>query len=482
MEEFSFELPMLFAKAIKNGDVKIKTCVVQKLLKNATVLKHSSSSSTIAIMGNLKYKTGSDTSDLVGILNGKVMPVIIKLSFKSEHPDEDNSLEIEEKVYQEIINNILQQHFSPNVVGCLASFKCDKFIELMRKKGVGSKNKPLYTEMHSQMHRIEKKNSGEYDFHDATFLVLERVQGKTLGDFLSDRKNFNEPHVIFSIIFQVLYTLIIFNILGLRHNDLHLGNIYLQMQDIVPTYFVYFITDTTYFAIPIDVAIPKIYDFDLSAIKGVVNTKISFEDKDKEIQSMCMNYGICNQDNPKFDAFTFLKFLYDSANTHGIQYLKVFCLHCAKKELYNKYIGPPSGFYGRICNLATQSFDDYSRELEEYEERAQLYEEEDLDADELGSPPSTPLVGTAAFKSVRSTLCQGNWVPPDDLMMLPIDMLALQNFKIYKHTLPDFDPLYKPTSEEDFMKKNIFLLPTVNRSNIIDALVNKEINPIKFTK
>lgn len=67
---------------------------------------------------------------------------------------------------------------------------------------------------------------------------------------------------IYSVLFQIFYTLECFNQIHIRHNDLHMGNIYIETQ--IPNQnFIYFTSPDTYFVIPVTNLV-KIYDFDRS--------------------------------------------------------------------------------------------------------------------------------------------------------------------------------------------------------------------------
>ena len=53
----------------------------------------------------------------------------------------------------------------------------------------------------------------------------------TLYDFLSINKKNMTDHILFNILFQIMYTLYIFNKLKIKHNDLHFGNIMVSIAN-----------------------------------------------------------------------------------------------------------------------------------------------------------------------------------------------------------------------------------------------------------
>src|SRR4051812_29272499 len=93
----------------------------------------------------------------------------------------------------------------------------------------------------------------------------------TLDKFYNDPKN--DDHLL-GIYFQILYTLEVFNRYGLRHNDLHRGNVFVQTTmeskekeiEIEKTYIEYIVNDVRFFIPSQFMAL--IYDFDRASVKG----------------------------------------------------------------------------------------------------------------------------------------------------------------------------------------------------------------------
>lgn len=120
-----------------------------------------------------------------------------------------------------------------------------------------------------------------------------------------------------SVVFQVLYTLYIFNICGLRHNDLHtLGNILVQKLN-QPVYHKYIVGDKTFF-VRLDYK-AYIIDFDRASVseskwlrhhhKSDKNDPLSrgnIRNTHLDSENSCMRYGTCNEKNGKADTFKFL--------------------------------------------------------------------------------------------------------------------------------------------------------------------------------
>lgn len=416
--------PVLLADEIQNGNIKITKCKILQLLKNIEIPKHSTASSSVIILGDLKYKTTS--KDLVKLLKNRKIPTVLKISFETDEK-KDNSQQVEIEIYEKVINDILRFHYSPNTVGCLASFRCDYFYDSLHELIDSQRKRNVFETILKEIDMIEFKEGEEevYNFNHASFLLLEKVNGQKLNEWMNQTTSGKQD--IVSMMFQVLYTLQVFNLFGLRHNDLHPGNIFIQNGS-TTTYYTYFVTDEIYFAIPVKDCV-KIYDFDLSATKEIKNTKL-------DTTGFCVNFGICNNKNLKFDAYTFIKYLVDAAKQpemiNEFGYILDFALYCGKQEFWEKRFG----FYGRLCNLK---------------------------ADNKGDEH-----------------CDGNWVPDDKTLKSLPEMLMSPLFKPYVHRLPEFDPKYLPKNNKEFQRSNIYLLPCVNKKLLVDKLMKVEIKEIEF--
>jgi hypothetical protein len=165
---------------------------------------------------------------------------------------------------------------------------------------------------HQNKELLDKK----YDASKIEVLVIEQTQGHTLDD-LHKRLNVEAWR---EIIFQILYTLEVFNRLGLRHNDLHPNNIFIEVLP-APKKNYYIIKANemmeveSYFCV-------KIFDFDDSAShcqKGLLNPMYhglvdQLQEKktcfnSKSTGDRCRAFGICNDVNTKFDTYLILHFI-----------------------------------------------------------------------------------------------------------------------------------------------------------------------------
>jgi serine/threonine protein kinase len=400
------------ARGIQKGKIKINHCELLKMLKRPRVRQHKGNSDTIGVFGNLNYTT--DKKSIEEVLKGPI-PVSLKISFKAKHPRKDNSLEVEIQIYKTVVNTILSNHFTPNVVAYYGSFDCNLMAEV--KEHIKDE---IFVKIEEQIKDIRDETS-LYDFDVSHFLLMENVNGGDLLTYLLTENSTDSE--LYSIIFQVLYTCQVFNLYNLRHNDLHISNILLEEVSSSPTFFVYFVTDTVYFAIPVS-SCAKLFDFDMSSVVGVeTNTTL-----DRKTPGLCKKMGVCNEANPKFDAFVFLGYLYDMLVTEG------------KNE-------PVKTFIESVIDVGLLN---YNWPLE-HRPCKRIGEE-----------------------------CDGNWIPSEKEMKSVSEMLFTYPFLPFKHELPDFDPRFLPQSEENL--GNIYFMPTINKSEVIDGLFFSPTIDITFTQ
>jgi hypothetical protein len=466
------------ADAIKERHATVTNCDLKMTIEGAKVLQKtdlSSVSETVLILGDMIYSIDSTKHSIAAAF---------KISFYTD-PKIDNSLQVENAVYMGVVNDIIKNRFSPNLVTGITNFSCDGFLQLVSR---GQHTNPTYSQrlMYEEILKSMRGiNADVFDLSRATVLVLERVNGPGLKQFienlLTTMRNSGESAsgvgVLVKIILMVLFTVRIFEVMGIRHNDLHLDNIkikYLQKTEQGSEYFIYFLTNVVYFAIPVTY-LPIIYDFDLSATTQVINTKL-------DSYNFCTNYGICNEANSKFDSFTFLRLLYQEvAHVPEFQSVQQFIEVCISPKLRTATFGFPA----RLCNLTTDTKGTYHERVEEWEHRREekierlldrdpdLTEEEaeEIAEDEMPPKPASPVEGTAAL-TLSDTVCNGNWVPVDGLLKSISEILMLPIFSVFRHELPEFDAAFVPRIREDLtgVHSRIWTLPTVDREKLFTDL------------
>jgi hypothetical protein len=217
--------------------------------------------------------------------------IIIKASYKNKDLL-DNSLDVEVAIYKNIITNLVNNHHTPCVMAYLGSGVCTDSSIFKLPRSIN--------DAFEQETQNIRESDDWFDFDHISLLYLEKSNGIQLKDWITPSRSEKD---VLSIIFQIVYTLMCFSNIRLRHNDLHFGNIFIEeLPAPISMYFArggdrYVELKTKWLA--------KIYDFDRgSCLHPAVprNLLLDFH--------MCNNYGTCNAPNNKFDLFTFIYMLH----------------------------------------------------------------------------------------------------------------------------------------------------------------------------
>jgi hypothetical protein len=235
----------------------------------------------------VEKKSASDSSVFFGELNSPSKPppgfstntVAVK-AFLRPYEYQSNALLIERINYQIIANNIIAQRWSPNVIAYVGSFGCNldvhpsdsikaKKLNFIKWITTNIKDKPTAKRIYQDL----KDSSLIATAQSIEFLVTEKIpKSKTLFDYLwglAGDVEITEEEIItklMSIIFQLTYTLEVFRRIGFRHNDAHLGNIFVGDYTDVPGFpdTLTYNVDGTLFKIPVKSTFIKFFDFDRS--------------------------------------------------------------------------------------------------------------------------------------------------------------------------------------------------------------------------
>ncbi len=393
--------------ALKSGDISIKPCDVEQLMDISRVVKKESSSASTVIFGDVKYQLLNP-----GAYNNVLRApkdALVKLSFVEADADADNSLEMEIYIYKNVINNLILDHFTPNVMSYIGAFQCPSFWNDVYNKRYRNN---FLADINQQLSDINAKFNQQYDFTRANVLLIEKGSGMNFDTWINTEKSLEDWK---SVLFQIFYTLSVFNNIGLQHNDIHLGNIWIE-TDLSPKNTIYFVTENTYFVVPTNNLV-KIFDFDLASYKNITNTRIK--------NYLCKDYGVCNKKNPKFDSFIVLSILYSAlpeflqqGRTEEHDFLRDFI----RKFVSENFLEEKWGFQHRMCELVAPGQCD------------------------------------GPIKKVTNSN-----------MKQPQNIILSNEFKSFRKVLPEYDPRYLPPGYKDIYAINptfINKLTTIKIKNI----------------
>jgi hypothetical protein len=228
-------------------------CDISKDMTNIKVLdigEKSSVSDSIIIFGDI-------------IINGVNKELALKITFET-NPSYNlffNSLDVEQQIYTGVIENMIDNFHSPHLTSCIGRVKlCDteKFKAMLSQ--LSQHQRDIFI---NNKEKIETDDVYKfYDLTKANMLILSRSSGKTLFDYLINVQL--DDHNKINMLFQILYTLRCFERVGLSHNDLHVGNIFVDV--IQEQERIYYISDNQWVKTKIKYD-TKIFDFDRSSIK-----------------------------------------------------------------------------------------------------------------------------------------------------------------------------------------------------------------------
>ncbi len=162
----------------------------------------------------LDRSSGSDTMQFFAGLRGATQKLMLKMSFRAKNPKKDNSLEIERMVYKKVTNPLLLNKNTPHLIAYYATTKCINY---------EAANPRSYI-----VDLAEIRASG-YNTKSMFVLALERANGKQLAHYMDDTDYLYPMETFWQpILFQLAWTLRCFKDVGLMHNDLHAGNLFID--------------------------------------------------------------------------------------------------------------------------------------------------------------------------------------------------------------------------------------------------------------
>lgn len=282
--------------------LKHESCDISSIIEDIKIIPKNSSSNSIIVFGKIKTDLKLETND---------RNIVIKISF-NPISKLNNSLIVEQQIYKNIITNLVNNKHTPNLISYLGDIFC-----------TSNSFKIPESEVDNLKDSLQETDSEFYDMTKYNLLILEKaLNEKTLVQWFDDHHTSEE---VLSVILQILYTLVCFNNIGLIHNDLHPGNIFVEDTGRkIPIYLKY--DEGKYIKLETRY-IPKIYDFDRgSIIHPAVNLNTELD------IFFCNKFKTCNIQNEKFDMFQFVAILYQNLLNFRDDLLDV------KKEIKTKWL------------------------------------------------------------------------------------------------------------------------------------------------
>jgi len=297
-------------------DIQRSVCDLTAMFKNIKILDRSTSSTSIQVLATIE-----DKSIIHQVLDNYIKTtgenkVFIKIGLGSQT---DNSSNVERTIYH-YLRKLLFDHRTPNIMRYIMGFNCDHFSDFLK-----TQNSPPHRRYYRQMKEMTETLMNTYpvDGDKVTISVIEMGKGKSFESLLN-RGKINE-HEFKCIMFQTFYTLRELHLNKVRHNDVHLGNIWVNIHT-SPQRLIYFIDDDRYVVLE-TIYVVKIYDFDRAAFTTGTLANESLRDY------FCPNYGMCENENEGFDLLLVLNILYED---YSIRYpfISTFVLEAVQDAKY----------------------------------------------------------------------------------------------------------------------------------------------------
>lgn len=472
----------------QEDDVNPRTCTLEDLFENdglAKVLSNvekGSASNTIIVTGTLRPPPAlrSDKAYVKWWNVTPHRPSIVKVSFpalgeKSRHKkllhieqsmyektlpidqieeelgkyrSSSNSLATEVSVYRHT-NQLLAQNVTPNLVAmygewiCTASDIVDPAIIAQR----ANKNVEL-TEQLVKASKVLYKNAGSKFSASIPVqtLVLEKAQGRSLMERINAQE-FREEQ-LFAVLFQVIYTLHVLTRRGIRHGDLHPGNILVDFRPSqIDTKLAYFPfeygrDDNTwdgnlpqeFFEVPTGGYIAKLFDWDWGGVYEIAHTAdksgVAWPDQ-LEVNftalSGCKYYSACGTNN-KADVYTLLSSLHSMAST---------------QRFYPGVID----FIESVVNRDLLTFAPHWKTMGGYPYRlcdgVMVKKQTAVINRDASCEDGVSIDRAIRFQLVKKGTCSGPWIPDDCVVQSPFNMLF--NKRMYKRFSRRY-PKVQPTT------------------------------------
>lgn len=268
--------------------------------------------------------------------------IAVKLSLSKWEID---GLKEEAEIYEQISKFILSNYYTPNVVLCLAVKECefdmftfftpdiiqarltqflkesdpprwkelaDKKFQVLERRAkvnpqVNQKNLDAYLPEYKKVQqRYESIKQLTPQQHTLRLVVTQHIPGDSLANYL-DRDTFSDEQLLL-IVYQVLFTLKIFNRFGIRHGDFHSNNLLIQslgspakiayVEDTAPVAGSrYTVFETSYLA--------KIFDWDFGGIYDTIQPLKNVINQQALIEGLCEGQAACGRQD-KADMTRFL--------------------------------------------------------------------------------------------------------------------------------------------------------------------------------
>lgn len=306
--------PALRAHTAIRLDDKATRCLIGQLTRWTVVPREiAHSGDTIVVMGQLKGG------------KNKVYSVVLKMGLREEVPERHliQEMEYERRIYRQLINPMVAQRFTPNLMLYLGDLVCNASVleRAIQQKRTRASREFIYQLTVLRRHERRRRSTcmitvvmeGLQQYTTVNQYIEETKKVSNVEQYNSAKRFLQSPNLtiqkIPSILWQILYTCMCLKYLKLMHYDMHLQNVAVE-ADTSGTPFhrkpiVYVLDKDNVFLINAKNCLVKLFDWDFG-----YSPRIGNNEKLKSNDCFCQAYGRCNDlQNPHYDVIHFLSLI-----------------------------------------------------------------------------------------------------------------------------------------------------------------------------
>ncbi len=317
-------------------------CDIDQVFDDVKVLDSDTASITTQAIVKIKpIEANKVLRSYATRLRNKKQPPNVFLKFMPFNSVSMNRPTIEIAIYKYLYKVLVQTKTTPHIMKYIASAHCKNLKNHLDWLPDVDDTVARWYEDDMDADGMDTEEIIDTVMTDSKLLVVEMGRGMSLLNLLEKTQLFLED--VQAILFQIGYTLRQMHLAGVRHNDLHIGNVWVNMSS-SPTIRYYQLYDGRYAKVESIYTI-KIYDFDTSAFTNDVLSNQYLE------YGKCSDYGICQLPDPLFDWVTLCYSLYTYTHFRNQPLIrKIVRQIVIDKELLTNYRKHPYYiFEGRYC-------------------------------------------------------------------------------------------------------------------------------------
>ena len=347
---------------IRTNKLKMQQCDYTNNFENLRLLQKDKLglSSSFVMTGTVKVPaTVSDGSG-----SRLKTDILLKLAFEQvfrvkRMRQYDNSLEVERNIYKRIVNPLMTRGHTPHVVAYYGELVCDTFWQTLQR--LASENSTAEQILAYLKRNGRKLESNGYDVRKMRALITERSRGIDLRYFIvrtngrliqSNAAQQSQFETIYlPVLFQLFYTLLVFQQVGLQHNDLHAGNIFVDKLD-AASRSVYKV-DSKQCYLHNSAFMVRIFDFDRAAKLPTQYDSCKLQNKALD-NFYCKRYGQCAQLNVRFEIYRLICNIYrvnGASKASQNSFLRQFCTFVVPEKVLKLQSGKKKGDLAAGCIL-----------------------------------------------------------------------------------------------------------------------------------